>query len=313
MKIYVDTPLNDSLKQSLLQATTGDEVSFKDALPDDEARLKTLLTADIIFGNPRPVEWMQQAFYLKWVQLYSTGFEYYRNIDIPAIVTNMQDYYSQPCAETIIAGILAIYRGVDKFSVLKEKHVWVGHASRQQLDTLYRKRVIILGKGRIANHVAQSLSGFGCNILFFAREHSTADMHTVTELKAQLPETDIVIGCLPGTDETRGLITDDLVESFSPGCIFCNVGRGNLVANENTLIDALKNNRIAGAVLDVTMNEPLPENHPLWDCPNTILTQHSGGGSISEYDGILDFFLTNYKRFKAGKPLLNVVSLSRGY
>jgi glyoxylate/hydroxypyruvate reductase len=313
MKIYVDTPLDKELKQILVEATRGDELFFKDELPDDEAKLKALLSANIIFGNPRPVEWMEKAANLKWVQLYSTGFDYYANINIPAIVTNMQDYYSQPCAETIIAGILALYRGIDKFSTLKEKKVWVGHASRKELNTLYQKRVIILGKGRIANHLAKSLSGFECKVQFFARQNTAADMHTISQLKSHLPEADIVIGCLPGTDETHGLITEELIESLSAQCIFCNVGRGNLVANEHSLIDALKNYKIGGAVLDVTMHEPLPQDHPLWHCPNTILTQHSGGGSISEYAGIVNFFLENYGLFKKHQQLKNVINLKRGY
>src|SRR5688572_24881315 len=133
MRIYVDTPLQNDLKQKLMQATNGDKVFFKDELHDDEARLNALLNADILFGNPRPVEWMQKASNLKWIQLYSTGFEYYRNLSLPAIVTNMQDYYSQPCAETMIAGILALYRGMDKFSILKERHEWIGHPLRKEL------------------------------------------------------------------------------------------------------------------------------------------------------------------------------------
>ena len=313
MKIYVDTPLDEELKQELRAATTDDQLFFKDELPDDEARLNALLTADILFGNPRPVEWMEKAQNLKWVQLYSTGFEYYRYVNIPAMVTNMQDYYSQPCAETMIAGILALYRGMHTFPLLKEKHEWVGHAARKTLDTLHRKRVIILGKGRIARQIEKILLGFECEVKFFARHSSGADIHSVTALKDALPETDILIACLPGTDETHGLVTRELIESFSRNCIFCNVGRGNLLADEYALIDALQNYRIAGAVLDVTINEPIPADHPLWDCPNTILSQHSGGGSLSEHRGILDFFLENYRLFKENKPLKNLIKLERGY
>jgi glyoxylate/hydroxypyruvate reductase len=313
MKIYVDTSLPDDLKQKLTGAVPGDAFYFKADLPDDEARLNALLNADILFGNPRPVEWLQKASNLKWVQLYSTGFEYYQDVNIPAVVTNMQDYYSQPCAETIIAGILALYRGIDSLTLLKEKHHWVGHAIRPQLKTLYGKRVIILGKGRIGKQVEKSLSGFACEVKFFGRAGSGADIQSIEALKALLPETDILIGCLPGTADTYRLITDDIIDALPAHCIFCNVGRGNLVADENRLIDALKNYKIGGAVLDVTTSEPIPADHPLWDCPNTILTQHSGGGSVTEHNGIVDFFLDNYKLFRENKPLQNVVDLKRGY
>jgi glyoxylate/hydroxypyruvate reductase len=313
MKIYVDTPLPYDLKQKVVHATPGDQVFFKEDLPDDQARLATLLNADILFGNPRPVEWMHKASNLKWIQLYSTGFEYYQDVNIPAIVTNMQDYYSQPCAETIIAGILSLYRGIDKLSILKEKHQWVGHSIRKELNTLYRKRVVILGKGRIGKQLDRCLRGFECDVKFYGRSASGADIQTTEELRALLPQTDILIGCLPGTEDTCRLITDDLIDSLSMDCIFCNVGRGNLIADENKLIKALKNYQIRGAVLDVTDKEPIPEGHPLWDCPNTILTQHSGGGSSTEHSGILAFFLENYKLFKENKPLQNIVDLKRGY
>jgi glyoxylate/hydroxypyruvate reductase len=313
MKIYVDTFLPDDLKRKLIQDTPGDQVVFKDDLQDDSERLAALLNADILFGNPRPVEWMQKASNLKWVQLYSTGFEYYKNISIPAVVTNMQDYYSHPCAETIIAGILALYRGIDKFSILKHRHEWVGHSMRKHLKILYQKRVIILGRGSIAKQLEKSLKGFECEVKFFGRAASNSDIQTTEELKALLPKVDILVGCLPGTDETCGLITNDMIDSLSADCIICNVGRGNLISDENRLVQALKNYEIAGAVLDVTINEPIPADHPLWDCPNTILTQHSGGGSLTEYDGILAFFLENYKLFRKNEPMKNVINMNRGY
>jgi glyoxylate/hydroxypyruvate reductase len=78
-------------------------------------------------------------------------------------------------------------------------------------------------------------------------------------------------------------------------------------------VNMLNEKRIAGAVLDVTAAEPLPSDHPLWDCENTILSQHSGGGNIEEFDGIASFFIENFKRYKSGQLLENVVQLERGY
>ncbi len=313
MKIYIDTPFSENHKTLLRKGIPGDELVFKDELHSNEAQLEALLSADILLGNPRPVEWLQKATNLKWVQLYSTGFEYYRHIRIPAVVTNMQDYYSQPCAETVVAGIMALYRGIDICTRLKDQKKWVGYTLRTEFQLLSAKKVIILGWGNIGKRVAGILKGFNCNIIIYSRSSNEAAIHTVDELKERLPEADIVIACLPGTEQTRGMFTEDMIHLMKPSAIFCNVGRGNLLHNEQALINALHQKKLGGAVLDVTAEEPIPEGHPLWDTPNTILSQHSGGGSSTEYDGIAEFFMQNLDAFKKGEPLKNQIQFHRGY
>ncbi|MEO5995488.1 MAG: D-2-hydroxyacid dehydrogenase [Chitinophagaceae bacterium] len=313
MIIYIETPFNIDQRNTLKTALTGDTAIFKADLTGEAAELDAISNADIIFGNPRPVEWLQQATSLKWLQLYSTGFEYYRKLQLPALVTNMQDYYSEPCAETAIAGIMALYRGMDKFPVLKSEKKWVGYTMRAELHLLANKKVLILGAGNIAKRTARILGGFDCQVTSFARTKEKGVVNTVAEVEALIPAVDIIISCLPGTEETKGFLTPVMIQHMKSTAIFCNVGRGNLVADENVLVQALMDNKIGGAVLDVTDKEPLPEDHPFWNCPNTILSQHSGGGDASEYDGILNFFLQNLDRYKSGQKLQNLVELGRGY
>lgn len=313
MIIYVDTPFNDVHRKTLEAALNGDTGIFRSDLTSDVAVLQAIVKADIIFGNPRPAELLQNAHHLKWMQLYSTGFEYYRNLQIPAIVTNMQDYYSEPCAETAIAGILSLYRGTDQFAVLKNERKWVGYPIRSQLNVLANKQVLLLGAGNIAKRVAKILRGFDCKVIFFARTKEDGVVNTITEVESLIPAVDIIINCLPGTDETKGFFTSAMIQLMKVTAIFCNVGRGNLVADEMALVHALRDHKIGGAVLDVTEKEPLPEEHPFWTCPNTILSQHSGGGDASEYEGLLVFFLQNLDRYRSGKPLMNQVELRRGY
>lgn len=313
MIIYIDTPLNENQRGLLREAASDDELIFKSDLVGEEEQRKALLRADILFGNPKPVDWLQQADNLKWVQLYSTGFEYYSNVDIPAIITNMQDYYSQPCAETMIAGIMALYRKTDTFGVLKEKKQWVGAPIRLQLQLLSNKRVIILGTGSIGRRVAKILEGFDAEVIFYGRTAPDAVLRSKEDLIGKIPWADIIIGCLPGTDETKGLFSKEMIDAMKPTALFCNVGRGNLVSDESALIEALMSHKIGGAVLDVTASEPLPADSTLWDCPNTILSQHSGGGQVTEYDGILQTFLENLRNFKTGVPLKNIITLHKGY
>lgn len=313
MKIYVDTPFKEKQKAILRLGAPDDDFIFSNDLSNPEKQLEALLHADILLGNPKPVEWLQKAVNLKWVQLYSTGFEYYSNITIPAVVTNMKGYYAQSCAETIIAGIMAIYRGASHYTLLKAAHTWIGYTLRENLQTLHKKNVLILGAGDIAKHLAKILTGFDCRLSFYARTAKEASLHTVADLSAAIPDADIIIGCLPGTKETKGLFTAGMIGSMKSTALFCNIGRGNLVADEAVLIDALMTRKIGGAVLDVTAQEPLYDAHPIWDCPNTILSQHSGGGNITEYDGLAHFFLENLALFKQNKPLMNIIQLNKGY
>ena len=312
MIIYVDTPLNEEEK-STLKAGIGQkaEYFFKDDMPNNVSMIEKIKAADIIFGNPKP-DFMKEATNAKWIQLYSAGFEYYQDIKLPAITTNMGDYYSQPCAETMVAGIMALYRKMDTFSVLKEHKRWVGYPIRRELQLLNNKKVLILGSGNIGKRVAKILCGFSVEYIFFGRTAPEA-IHSKDELIKKIPWADIIIGCLPGTSETKGYFTNQMISQMKPTALFCNAGRGNLIADQDFLIDALMNKKIGGAVLDVTSFEPIPGDSLLWNCPNTILSQHSGGGQLTEYSGIIDLFLENFHNYLDGRPLKNQISLSQGY
>ena len=313
MIIYIDAPFREEHKTLLRSGVDGDVLIFKDEIEKPEDQLQSLLGADILLGNPKPAEWLKQAMNLKWIQLHSTGFDAYAGIKIPAIVTNMKDYYAQPCAETAVAGIMALYRGMDQFALLKEQRRWVGYPIRAGLQLLSNKKAIILGAGGLGKHVARILSAFDCEISFYARTAPEAVLRTPGQLLLAIPSADIIIGCLPGTAETRGSFTAQMIREMKQGAVFCNIGRGNLLEDECVLVEALQQKRIGGAVLDVTATEPLPADSPLWNCPNTILSQHSGGGNITENEGIAHFFLENLERFKNKQPLLNVIQLGRGY
>ncbi|MFT3705968.1 MAG: D-2-hydroxyacid dehydrogenase [Agriterribacter sp.] len=313
MKIYIELLLKDQYKKMLRDAAKEDELFFKDELQDEQKVFNAIQQAEIIFGNPKPATLLEKAQNLQWMQLSSTGFDGYSSVHTNAVVTNLKDYFAQPCAETAIAGIMALYRGIDQFSILKTAVTWIGTPIREGLQLLLHKKVIILGAGGIGKQVAKILSGFDCDISFYARSAPEATIKTPEQLETALPDADIVIGCLPGTTQTKGLFTNRMISLMKPASVFCNVGRGNLLEDENALIQALMNKKIGGAVLDVTAQEPLPADHPLWKCPNIILSQHTGGGNITEYEGMIDFFLENLAAYKQKKPLQNQVKLSRGY
>jgi glyoxylate/hydroxypyruvate reductase A len=309
MIVFVNTPFNDSDKTYFrAQLPAGHEVIFKKDLPENE-QSAAFQRADLVLGNP-PVAWFSESNNLKWWQLDSAGFDGYKNLQLTIPVTNMGDYFAWPCAETIVAGIIAFYRDIHELAVLQTQKKWIGVPLRFKLGLLKNKKVIILGSGTIGQAVRQMLAGFQCHVQFLARTNPEAELHTPEELKTALPETDLVVNCLPGT--AKGFFSAEMIAAMKTGSVYANIGRGS-TTDETALIEALQSGQLAGAVLDVTEIEPLPMDNPLWEMQNVILTQHTGGGQATEDKGKVDLFIQNLERFLNGKSLENQVDLSKGY
>jgi phosphoglycerate dehydrogenase-like enzyme len=310
MQLFVNPPLNDTRKAQLLQQLPTDVTAvFRHDLPEADQQA-AFQAADFVLGNP-PITWFREPLTkLKFWQLDSAGFDGFKSVQVQASIANMGDYFARPCAETMMAGILAMYRCIPELTRLQSQSNWVGAPIRERTNSLWQKRVVVLGTGTIGQAVRQMLTGFACDTKMLARTDPQADLHSVEELKALLPQTDIVINCLPGT--ATGFVSADVIAAMKPGSLYANVGRGT-TTDESALISALQSGQLGGAVLDVTAKEPLPAESPLWTLPTVLLTQHTGGGQPNEDAGKVDQFLRNLALYQAGKPLENAVELGRGY
>ena len=265
---------------------------------------------EIVFGNPEPGQ-IKTAEALKWVQLESVGFGEYLDLDWARLegrvtLTNLAGFFADPVAESALAGILGLMRGVDRLVAYQGAMKWVGDPVRAELRLLKSSHVVFLGYGSINRRLAELLVPFQCRIT------PLGSTSPVEELERALAAADVLVAAVPETPATCGLMNARRLAMLPAHAIFVNLGRGSLV-NEPALCDALHRGKLAGAVLDVTGNEPLSIDDPLWSCPNTILTQHSGGGSHDEYDRKIDYFLANLARYRHGKPLQGVVDIKRGY
>ncbi len=127
-----------------------------------------------------------------------------------------------------------------------------------------------------------------------------------------MAKADVVISSVPEAKGTIGVFDRARLALFKSSALFINVGRGSVV-DEEALADALHNHEIGGAMVDVTMKEPIPETHPLWNAPNTILTQHSGGGTSDEIDRKIEVFSANLAHYRSGEPLEGIVDFERGF
>lgn len=157
-----------------------------------------------------------------------------------------------------------------------------------------------------------------CHIIAFRTiprgdEPYAHEVHPLDELDEHLPRLDYVVGALPHTPKTAGLLNRERLRRLPCHAVVINVGRGSLIPEED-LVEALKAGEIAGAGLDVLPAEPLPPESELWSLPNVIITPHNSGFTPFFKSRALDIFLTNWESFvETGRPVRNVVERERGY
>lgn len=310
MEIFVALDLTPAQIRLLQDIAEPDTVHACGLVRDDRQPHPAFGRCEIAFGNPPPI-WLASAPRLRWVQLESTGFGEYALPDqtdagIRPVFTNLAGFFAEPVAETCLAGILALGRGTDACARLKESRTWLGEALRPRLRTLAGRRVVLFGFGAINRRMAELLQPFDCEITAF-RSDWKAEV-----LDDALANADIVVCSVPDTPGTRLVFDRTRLGRMPESALFVNVGRGSVV-DEGAVADCLGEGRISGAVIDVTDEEPLAPDHPFWDCPNLILTQHTAGGTENEVDRKLQVFAANLERFRSGKPLAGVVDFGRGY
>ena len=308
MNIFVCLSLTDSQLESLQMAVEHHKLRFyPDVETNPEAKL-AFNECEVVFGNP-PASWLCENIGLRWMQLESVGFGEYAGIDWHVLeerlqVSNLAGFFSEPVAESILAGILSLYRGIGRLAVFQTQNTWVGDAFRPGLRTLKNANVVLFGKGDVNRRVGELLVPFDCTVTSFGREWMADG------LRSALARSDIVVCTVPDSPSTRGVFDRDLIGSIKQGGIFVNFGRGSLV-DENALVEAVEAGRLSGAVIDVTKEEPLPRDHQFWKYANIILTQHTGGGTGDEIDNKIDFFLTNLNLYLSGKSPRSIVDFRK--
>jgi phosphoglycerate dehydrogenase-like enzyme len=174
------------------------------------------------------------------------------------------------------------------------------------LEELTGKRVLLIGYGSIGKEIERMLEPFHVDLVRVARSARTEPaVYAVSDLESLLPRAQVVILILPATPESHKLIGARQLALMPQGALLVNAARGPIV-DTDALVDALNSGRIRAA-LDVTDPEPLPEGHPLWSCPNLLITPHVGGSSPQFAPRALGIAADELRRYIAGEPLHNVV------
>lgn len=175
-------------------------------------------------------------------------------------------------------------------------------------EELPGKTVLIYGLGQIGSRIASLSKAFGMNVIGIRRDISksvtgVAEVHAPSAFLSLLPRADVVILACPLTDETRGLIGAEALAAMRSDSYLINVARGGCV-DQDALVAALQSNAIAGAGIDVTDPEPLPEGSPLWQFENVIITPHSAGETRTYEDTVVDNLIDNLERLWRGEQML---------
>lgn len=273
--------------------------------------------AEIIFGWPR-YKHLKIAENLKWLQLPSAGVEDYADrglyLNDDLLLTNASGVYGKPIAEHVLALILSYNRNLPHYTLKKQESKW---EKKYKVLDFFDSTVGIIGLGDIGSETAKRTKALGAYTIAYKKHKSKKADYIDKQLSSSgldelIEKSDYIILALPATKETEGIIDEDKLKLMKKNAFLVNVGRGELI-EQQALIKALKENWIAGAALDVTNPEPLPENSELWDLDNLILSQHSSGFSPTNDKRRFDIFLKNLKRYRNNEQLLNFVDFELGY
>jgi len=284
-----------------------DEVSYRDEISDVES---------LVCYDPFKRLDISKLKQLKWIQLFSVGIDQLPKQKVREkgiIVTNNRSGFSIPMGEWIVMKILALLKNSKGFYDNQRQKKWQPDST---LLELYNKTVCFIGTGSIALEAAKRLQGFDVNILGINSTGRKVEYfnscHPMNELHNILPQADVVVLSIPYTKETHHLINEESISFIKKGACLVNIARGSII-KEPALIDALRKGNIHGAALDVFEKEPLPEESPLWEMNNVIITPHNSWISEMRTERRYNIVYENLRRYINGEALLNIVDIDKGY
>lgn len=268
--------------------------------------------ADIAFGQPDP-EFALQCPKLRWVHLTTAGYTRYDGAAFRqafggrgSVLTNSSQVYNEPCAEHVLAFMLAQARQLPQaLDIQRTDRAWPTLEIRAKTHLLLEQNVVLLGFGAIGQRLAEMLAPFHAKVTAVRRRPAgNENVKVVTEdkLAQALSTADHVVNILPDNPATVGFVNAARFTEMKRGAIFYNVGRGTTV-DQHALLAALHSGHLGAAYLDVTDPEPLPPEHPLWSTPNCFITPHAAGGHGNEAHRLVQHFLENLRRFEKGEAL----------
>ncbi len=314
MKILIYSDITSEQQQQI--ESISDTIRIVNPQNSEEA-LREIVDTDIVFGGFNRALF-ENAKQLKWVQVWAAGVDgilFKEFVESDVILTSAKGFVGTHLADQAWALILGLIRGVGRSA---RERTWDNKMSiRLAAWELGERTLGIVGFGGTGIEVARRAQGFDMRVIAVDPEPVEAPtfVHEIWKMDRfhdLLAQSDIVCICAPLTSETKGMFDDAAFQSMKSHALLINVTRGKIVDGP-ALLRALNDGLIGGAGLDVTPEEPLPSDSPLWDMPNVIITPHVAGGSPIRMDRTVALFCDNLERFRVGKPLLSVIDKRKGY
>lgn len=303
------------MKYAIMPHTWDTVIDLLDA--EGLERTEDLDHAELLVYNGSAEEFPQLPSTVKWVQLGLAGIEAFFEagiIDTSRRFSNCSGTFARPVAESAVALLLGV---LHMHPTITRAASWDTQAQMDR-DTrwLLDSTVCILGAGGIGRALAPMLSAFGCTVIAVnnsGRPVEGADETYPTSQRDEvLQRADAVILAAPLTPETRHMIDEHALRLMPDHAILVNVGRGGLV-DTDALVAALRSGTIAGAGLDVTEPEPLPDDHPLWGLDNVLITPHTANTMVSIRQTLGPQIVENLRAYRAGETMPTEVESTQGY
>jgi len=278
--------------------------------------------ADVVYGDVRG-EALKSAVRLKWVQAGGAGIEGMDRalLEGPVVITNFARTFAPAISETAIGMLLCLTRGISRYYVpqfLQRQWKPVGTVKSADYAEISGRTMGVVGLGGIGSAVARrAYYGFDMRVVAidFRALHKpeyVAELHASSWFQEMVPQVDVLVAAAPHTPATERMFNEQVFRSMKKTAYFLALSRGKLF-DDMALVKALQEGWIAGAGLDVFPQEPPPSSHPIFDCPNVVMTMHTSGWGPERQKRLVEQFAENVRRYTEGLPLLNVVDKKLGY
>ena len=253
---------------------------------------------------------------LRWIHWTGAGVDALLFPELVAsdvVLTNARGIFDRAMAEYVLGLILSFAKRYPETIRHQAERRWQHRLG----ETVAGSRVLVVGVGSIGTEIGRMLKAAGLRVEGVGRRARASHpvfeiVHAHEHLDAVLPTADYVVVVVPLTDATREMFSTAQFEAMKSSARLINVARGAVV-DEPALVEALRHGRIAGAALDVATVEPLPTESPLWDLPNVIISPHMSGDFIGYKQALASAFAENFRRYRSGQPLSNVVDKTLGF
>ena len=299
---------------------TAEKTGFSTTYFADRDTLAAEIGAfEVLFGYIPP-SLLAGAERLRWFCAASAGVDHLLEDSLwpspDCLLSNSSGAYGPTISEHVLMVLLMLLRRMPEYQADLRERRWSFYSP---IRSITGSRIVMLGTGDIGANTARRLKALGASVTGVCRSGRSGEaafdrVVPIGELDSVLPEADALIMALPATGETAGILSRERIALLPERAFVVNVGRGSAV-DQTALAEALRAGRIAGASLDVMTPEPLPEDDPLWDCPNLLLTPHvSGNMSLGlTCELAVEMFCADLERYAGGEPLKNLVDRSVGY